>query len=110
MEGVEWRGDLNVDQHTSIHDHVVGHPKDLVQYAPELPSVQAGSCFPTDGRLPQKHVKLSNKTLNLCFIDCGHLISSCVSCVTFERHLKTMNRRHRTHNTGKRTCWHNSLA
>ncbi len=59
-------------QNTSIHDHVVGHPEDVVQYAPELPSVQAGSCSPRDRLLPQKHVKLSDKTLNLSLIDCGH--------------------------------------
>lgn len=58
-------------QNTSIHDHVVGHTEDVVQDAPELPSVQAGSCSPRDSLLPQKHVKLPDKTLNLCLIDWG---------------------------------------
>lgn len=70
-------------QNTSIHDHVVGHPKDVVQYAPELPSVQAVSCSSRDGRLPKKHVKLSDEALNLCFIDWGRWNSSYISCMIF---------------------------
>lgn len=70
-------------QNTSIHDHVVGHPKDVVQYAPELPSVQAVSCSSRDCRLPKKHVKLSDEALNLCFIDWGRWNSSYISCMIF---------------------------
>lgn len=39
--------------YTSIHDHVVGHPKGVVQYTPKSPSVQPGSCFPRNSRFPQ---------------------------------------------------------
>lgn len=70
-------------QNTSIHDHVVGHAEAVVQYAPEPPSVQAASCPARNSRLPQKHVKLSNKELHLCFIDWDDWNSSSTSCVTF---------------------------
>lgn len=62
----------NKQNNTSIHDHVIGHPEDVVQYAPELPSVQAVKCSSRNSRLPQELVIVSDETLNLCFTDWGH--------------------------------------
>lgn len=57
----------------SIHDHVVSHPKAVVQDAPEPASVQAAGGSSRDCRLPQQDVKLSDKAGNFCFIEVVHL-------------------------------------
>lgn len=57
--------------HTSIHDHVVGHAEVVVQDAAELPSVQTGSGFLGEARLPHQRVELPYETTNLRFTDCG---------------------------------------
>lgn len=76
-------GEGDLDLHTSIHDNVVGYPEHVMQYASELPSVQASHSFSRASRLPQKHVKLSDKTFCLFFVDWGNVNSSFISCVTF---------------------------
>lgn len=64
MRRNEW-----TEQPTSIHDHAMGHPKDVVQDAPELGSVQADDCSPRGSSLPHQHTELPDKAVNLCFID-----------------------------------------
>ena len=55
---------------TSIHEHVIGHPKAVVQDAPEPTSVQTVHRAPRRRRVPRQPVEEPDQAFHLAPIDC----------------------------------------